>query len=60
MPRILPKLYMNHIVNHKYEVKVKVPITEMTYPNAVTRVASAIFSRDGFDFPIYFIALKIR
>ena len=52
--------YMNHIVNHNYEIKVKVPITEMAYPNAVTRVASAIFSRDEFDFPIYFIALKIR
>jgi len=52
--------YMNHIVKHNYEVEVKVPITEMAYPNAVTRVASAIFSRDEFDFPIYFIALKIR
>ena len=52
--------YLCHIKKHIYEVNVKREINEMTHPNASARVANAIFSRDGYDFPIYFIALKIR
>ena len=52
--------YVNHIKNHTYEVQIKREISEKTHPNASARIASAIFSRDEFDFPIYFIALKIR
>lgn len=29
------------------------------YPNAAARVATLILTRDGFDFPVYFIAFKI-
>ena len=51
--------YCEHLKCHVYGVEIKRPIVPTTYPNAVTRMASAVFSRDGFDFPAYFIAFKI-
>ena len=52
------KRYVEHIESHDYDVIVKRPIEILAHPNAVTRVASAIFSRDEFDFPVYFVTFK--
>lgn len=52
--------YIEHIQSHNYNVVIKRPIEVLAHPNAVTRVASAIFSRDDFDFPVYFITFKIE
>lgn len=51
--------FVEHIKYHSYNMEIKQPIKELVHPNAVTRVATGIFSRDGFDFPVYFIVFKI-
>lgn len=53
------KRYSAYIEAYNFSLEVKRKYAEMTYPNASTRVASMILSRDGYDFPTYFIALKI-
>ena len=40
-------------------MSLKNPIQELSHPNASTRVATMILSKDGYDFPVYFIAFKI-
>lgn len=42
-----------------YRLQVKVPITVEPYQNAAIRVTSMILSRDGYDFPLYFVAIKL-
>lgn len=53
------KRYSAYIEAYNFPLDVKRKYTEMTYPNASTRVASMILSRDGYDFSTCFIALKI-
>lgn len=53
------KRYSSYIENYQFPLKVKRRYEEMTYPNASTRAATLILSRDGYDFPVYFIILKI-
>ena len=51
--------YYKHIILYNFPLQIKKEFNQLTYPNAAARVASLILSRDGFDFPVYFIALKI-
>lgn len=51
--------YSNHVQNYDFPLAVKESFKESVHPNAATRVGSLILSRDGFDFPVYFIAFKI-
>lgn len=51
--------YSAYIENYHFPLEVKRKYVEMRYPNASTRVATMILSRDEYDFPVYFIALKI-
>ena len=51
--------YTAHLMQYDFAVEVKRAISTRAYPNAVTRVASAVLSRDGYDFPIYFIAFRL-
>ena len=51
--------YSIYVESYRFPLEVKREYVEMTYPNASTRVATMILSRDGYDFPVYFIALKI-
>lgn len=51
--------YTEHIQNYEFPLQVKKEFQILPHPNASTRVATMILSRDGFDFPVYFIALKI-
>lgn len=53
------KRYSAYLETYKFPIEVKRKYEELTYPNASTRVASIILSKDGYDFPTYFIALKI-
>lgn len=53
------KKYVEHIKCHSYGMEIKKNIKVLAHPNAATRVATAIFSRDEFDFPVYFISFKI-
>lgn len=51
--------YSNHVQVYGFPLTVKESFKESVHPNAATRVGSLILSRDGFDFPVYFIAFKI-
>lgn len=51
--------YATHIENYKFALGVKKKMNIFTHPNASTRVANMILTRDGYDFPVYYIALKL-
>ena len=53
------KKYSNHVQGYDYPLTVKENYKELVYPNAATRVGTLILSRDGFDFPVFFIAIKV-
>lgn len=52
--------FVDHIKEFHYSIPVKKEISEMPYPNAVSRIADTILSRDNYDFPVYFMALNIH
>lgn len=51
--------YYDYLREYLFPLQVKRPLTQLTHPNAATRVASLVLSRDGYDFPVYFVTLKI-
>ena len=51
--------YSEHIQHYNFQLQIKKEFSILTHPNAATRIATLILSRDGFDFPVYFIAFKI-
>lgn len=51
--------YSNHIKDYKFPFQTKGAFGTLTHPNAATRIATLILAKDGFDFPVYFIAFKI-
>lgn len=52
--------YYRYISNYNYNIPIKKSMTEMTSPNASTKYSQIILSRDGFDFPVFFICFNIR
>ncbi len=54
------KRYSDHILHYAFPLKKKKDFHPLVHPNAATRLASMILTRDGFDFPVYFIAFKIN
>ena len=53
------KRYSAHVQEYDFPLQIKRQFNVLPYPNAATRVATLILTRDGFDFPVYFIAFKI-
>lgn len=51
--------FFNHVKAYEFPIQVKEQVKTLAHPNAATRVATTILSRDGFDFPVYFVAFKI-
>ena len=51
--------YINHIKEYPFALGIKKELYILVHPNASTRVATMILTRDGYDFPVYYIALKI-
>lgn len=51
--------YSTHLQGYAFPLQVKKEFRIESYPNAAARIASMVLSRDGFDFPVYFIALKL-
>ena len=51
--------YMAHLRSYDFGLEVKKMLSVEADPNAVTRIASTILCRDGYDFPVYFLALKL-
>ena len=42
-----------------YPIEVKKPVEEMAHTSAAVRCVNMILSRDGYNFPVYFIAVNI-
>ena len=53
------KRYSAHVQEYDFPLQIRRPFNVLPYPNAAARVATLILTRDGFDFPVYFIAFKI-
>lgn len=51
--------YTAHIQSHTFPLQIRRNLNVKTSPNAAIRIAEMILSRDGFDFPVYFIALNL-
>ena len=51
--------YFSFLQQYEFPLQVRRPLNQLPHPNAAARVATLILSRDGYDFPVYFIALKI-
>lgn len=51
--------YYEHISNYAHNMECRSTMKELTHPNATTRIAYEILSKDGYDFPVYFMTIKI-
>ena len=51
--------YVSYLETYDFKLEMKGKLSEEASPDAATRIASVILSRDGFDFPVYFLALKL-
>lgn len=53
--------YYDYIKQYQFPetIVVRQDFEEILEPNATTRIAKVVLSKDGYDFPVYFIALKI-
>lgn len=51
--------YINLIKGYTFQLGIKNKLNIHVHPNASTRVASMILTRDGYEFPVYYLALKI-
>lgn len=52
--------YYSYISTYQYGLTIKRQIKQLVSPNASTKIAQIILSKDGFDFPVFFICLKMR
>lgn len=52
--------FCEHIRNYTFPLQIKRELQILTHPNASTRIAIMILSRDGYDFPVYFMAININ
>lgn len=52
--------YYSYISTYQYGLTIKRQIKQLVSPNASTKIAQIILSKDGFDFPVVFICLKMR
>lgn len=48
-----------HLKQYIFEIECKQAIGEKVHPNASTRVCDCILSRDGYDFPVTFLAINV-
>ena len=51
--------YTAHIQSHTFPLQIRRNLNVKTSPNAAIIIAEMILSRDGFDFPVYYIALNL-
>lgn len=52
--------YSKHIESYEFPLQVRKKFNPLVHPNAATRIVALILTRDGFDFPVYFVAFKIN
>lgn len=51
--------YSLYLQNFDYELVIRSNYKVLAHPNAAIRLSTIILSRDGYDFPVYFIAAKV-
>lgn len=51
--------YVEHLQDIDYQLTIKRGFEILTTPNAATRIASVILSREGFDFPVYYLTFRL-
>ena len=51
--------FYQHLKENQFLLDVKRKIQVLSHPNASTRVANTVLSRDDYDFPVYFITFKL-
>lgn len=51
--------YVKYLQEFEFSLKVKRELQVLPYPNASTRIAYMIISRDDYDFPVYFVAFRL-
>lgn len=51
--------YFEHLQNIQFPMETKQALKVSPFPNASTRLAKMILSRDGYDFPVYFVTFKL-
>lgn len=51
--------FYEHLKKINFPLNVKRAVHPLTYPNASTRIAEMVLSRDDFDFPVYFITFRL-
>lgn len=51
--------YYEHISNYGHSIECRKSMRELTKPNAATRIAFEILTKDGYDFPVYYMTIKI-
>lgn len=52
--------YSNYLMDYQFNITIKEPVSIKPHPNASTRIAMCILSKDNYDFPVYFLALNIH
>lgn len=51
--------YVNYLKSYSFRIQLKTPLRNDASPCAAIRVASTILSRDGYDYPVFFLAIKL-
>lgn len=51
--------YANHLQSYEFPLQIEKGFQILPYPNAAIRVATMTLLRDNYEFPVYFMALKI-
>lgn len=52
--------YADYLRKYKYPIQIKRTLVKKTSPNAAVRIANMILSRDGYDFPVFYLAININ
>ena len=52
--------YYSYIRNYNYSLDIKRDMVQLPSPNASTKIAQIILSKDEFDFPVFFLCIKMR
>ena len=52
--------YADHLKEYQYPLQIKRVLETKASPNAAVRIATMILSRDGYDFPVFFIAINLN
>lgn len=51
--------YFEHLQSVQFPMEIEQTLKVSPFPNASTRLAKMILSRDGYDFPVYFVTFKL-